>query len=104
VVSLKNLHEWEDPPRGMTEVGRVLRPGGALLLRDANRSYPEWRLRLLVAWLRLTRGRMATHGYLGPYPDAYHPHQVDALLEGADLRVEEADRRSVEMTYLARRI
>jgi ubiquinone/menaquinone biosynthesis C-methylase UbiE len=103
VVSLKNLHEWEDAPRGMAEVARVLKPGGALLLRDSNKAYPYWRLRLKVAWLRLTRGRIATHGYLGPYPDAYRPEQVDRLVASAGLEVERADRRSVEMTYVARR-
>jgi hypothetical protein len=40
---------------------------------------------------------------LGPYPDAYRPEQVDALITGAGLVVEEADRRSVELMYLARR-
>ncbi len=103
VVALKNLHEWENAPKGMSEVVRVLRPGGVLLLKDSNKAYPYWRLRLFVGWLRLTKGRVATHGYLGPYPDAYRPEQVDALLEEAGLRVEEADRRSVEFTYVARR-
>jgi ubiquinone/menaquinone biosynthesis C-methylase UbiE len=103
LVSLKNLHEWEDAPKGMSEVMRVLRPGGTLLLQDANRAYPYWRLRLLVGWLRLTGRGISTHSYLGPYPDAYRPHQVEALLSEAGLRVEEADRRSVELKYVARR-
>lgn len=103
VVSLKNLHEWEDAPLGLAEVARVLRPGGRLLLRDSNGGYPYWRLRLLVAWVRLTRGRIATHTYLGPYQDAYRPEEVDTLLEDAGLVVEEADRGSVELFYLARR-
>ena len=103
VISLKNLHEWEDAPEGMSEVSRVLRPGGNLLLRDANKGYPYWRLRLLVGWLRLTKGRIATHGYLGPYPDAYRPEQVDPLLARAGLRVLEAERRGVEFQYIATR-
>ena len=103
VIALKNLHEWEDAHLGMSEVARVLRPGGNLLLKDSNRAYPYWRLRLLVGWLRLTKGRTAIHSYLGPYPDAYRPEQVDALLVGADLHVLEADKRSVEFLYVARR-
>jgi ubiquinone/menaquinone biosynthesis C-methylase UbiE len=103
LISLKNLHEWEDAPKGMSELVRVLRPGGVLILQDSNRAYPYWKLRLLVAWLRLSGRRISTHSYLGPYPDAYRPEQVEALLSEADLKVEEADRRSVEYMYVARR-
>jgi SAM-dependent methyltransferase len=103
VVSLKNLHEWEDAPRGMTEVARILRPGGVFILRDSNKAYPLWKLRLLVTWRRMTKGRMAVKGYLGPYPDAYRPEEVDALLEGAGLRVLEADRESMELLYLTKK-
>jgi ubiquinone/menaquinone biosynthesis C-methylase UbiE len=104
VISLKNLHEWEDASKGMAEMKRVLRPGGVLFLQDSNRGYPYWKLRLLVAWLRLTRRSIATHGYLGPYPDAYRPQEVEDLLKDAGLLVEEADPRSVELKYVARRV
>ncbi|UCC93405.1 MAG: class I SAM-dependent methyltransferase, partial [Thermoplasmata archaeon] len=103
LVSLKNLHEWEDAPKGMAEVVRVLRPGGALVLQDSNRAYPYWRLRLLLVWFRMTGKRVSRHSYLGPYPDAYRPEQVEVLLTEAGLRVEEVDRRSVELSFVARR-
>ncbi len=103
VVALKNLHEWEDANKGMSEVARVLGPGGVLVLRDANKGYPYWKLRLWVTWLRMTRGRIATHGILGPYPDAYTPEQAEALLAEAGLQVLEQDAGSVEFLYVARR-
>jgi len=103
VVALKNLHEWEDARQGLAEVARVLRPGGVLVLSDSNRAFPEWRLRLLVAWVRLTQGAEATGRYVGPYRDAYRPHEVEEMLANVSLEVVQARKRGVEFLYLARR-
>lgn len=103
VVALKNLHEWEDAPRGLSEVARVLREGGVLILSDSNRGYPMWRLRLLVTWVRLTQGATAVGRYLGPYRDAHRPQEVEAMLAEAGLSVVRADTRGVEFLYVARR-
>ena len=103
VVSLKNLHEWEDASRGMSEIVRVLKPGGVLILRATNKGYPYWRLLTLVLWVRLTKGRMATQSILGPYPDAYKPEQAEALLTEAGMPILGSDTGSVEFQYIARR-
>jgi SAM-dependent methyltransferase len=34
VVSTLSMHHWDDPPAGLTEIGRVLRPGGRALVWD----------------------------------------------------------------------
>ena len=103
VVSLKNLHEWSDAEEGVSEVARVLASGGVLVLADSNGAYPLWKLRALVAFVRLTEGRRATGKYLGPYKDAYTPDQVEVLLSGAGLEVVSSDTRGVEFLYVARR-
>jgi ubiquinone/menaquinone biosynthesis C-methylase UbiE len=103
VVAIKNLHEWEDAPRGLSEVDRVLRPGGVFILRDSNKAYPYWKLRLFVALVRLTQGRSAVGKYLGPYQDAYRPDEVDDLLDSLGWTVLDADRRSIEFCYVARK-
>ena len=65
VVAIKNLHEWEDAPKGMSEVDRVLCPGGVFIVKDSNRAYPYWKLRAIAAIARLTHGRIAAGKYLG---------------------------------------
>jgi len=45
VVNQFSFHEWEDPQKGLTEIFRVLKPGGSLVLRDFNRDwFFRWRL------------------------------------------------------------
>ena len=39
VFSINAFHHWEDPRRGLAEVGRVLGPGGRLVLVDED--FPE---------------------------------------------------------------
>lgn len=34
VVSTLSMHHWDDPPAGLAEIGRVLRPGGRALVWD----------------------------------------------------------------------
>jgi len=34
VVSTMSMHHWDDPPRGLAEIARVLRPGGRALIWD----------------------------------------------------------------------
>lgn len=39
VVSQSSFHEWEDAQKGLSEVFRVLQPGGRLILKDYNRAW-----------------------------------------------------------------
>jgi len=48
VVSQSSLHEWRDPQKGLSEIFRVLKPGGSLILKDYNREWlSTWKHHLL---------------------------------------------------------
>ena len=48
VVSQSSLHEWGDPQKGLSEIFRVLKPGGSLILKDYNRGWlSTWKRHLL---------------------------------------------------------
>jgi len=48
VISQSSFHEWENRGKGLSEVLRVLKPGGSFILRDYNRGWLSgWKLTLL---------------------------------------------------------
>jgi len=48
VVTQSSLHEWENPQKGFSEIFRILKPGGSLMLKDYNRDWiSKWKRNLL---------------------------------------------------------
>jgi ubiquinone/menaquinone biosynthesis C-methylase UbiE len=83
VISASALHYFERPATALSEMVRVLVPGGRIVILDWNRA--PLRMALLDAWLRLID---PAHGHVFTAPE------LRALLEGAGvdaIRIE--DRR-----------
>ena len=54
VVTQSSFHEWEDQRKGLSEIFRILRPGGSLILKDYNRDWLSgWRRSLLKFLLKV---------------------------------------------------
>lgn len=48
VVTQSSFHEWEDVQKGLSEVFRVLKSGGSLILKDYDRTWlSPWKRKLL---------------------------------------------------------
>jgi ubiquinone/menaquinone biosynthesis C-methylase UbiE len=48
VVTQSSFHEWHDQRKGLSEMLRILKPGGSLILKDYNRAWlSAWRRGLL---------------------------------------------------------
>jgi ubiquinone/menaquinone biosynthesis C-methylase UbiE len=103
VVCRNVLHEFDDAPRAMAEMARVLRPGGRLVLQDFNGAYPRWKLGLMVALVRLAMGRDAAHGLTRPFMDSFSMDGVVGLLTGAGLRPLETSTKGYRLAVVAER-
>ena len=82
-----------DRPAALTEVARVLRPGGVLLLSDvvaAGLPIPAFDHQVIGAALCLT--------------DAWHPGEIEALLPDAGFRIIEHWDRSASILTLIKRV
>jgi ubiquinone/menaquinone biosynthesis C-methylase UbiE len=54
LVTQSSFHEWDDPRKGLSEIFRILRPGGSLILKDYNWDWLSgWRRSLLKFLLKV---------------------------------------------------
>ena len=62
VVTQSSFHEWEDQRRGLSEIFRILKPGGSLILKDYNRGwFSGWRRSLFKFLLAMVRESYEDH-------------------------------------------
>ena len=91
VVTQGSLHEWDSVEEGFSEILRVLRPGGSLIVKDFNRS-----------WLsRWKRALVEPFHHLGMF--RYSFDDVVAFLDSAGFRGFEGDPAGLQFFVQATR-
>ena len=94
VVSSMSLHWISDLPSTLTEINRILKPDGAILLAiPGGETLPELRSSLLLAETERDGGVSLR---CGPYVDV---PDVGRLLQGAGFRLNTVDVDSVAVSY-----
>ena len=88
IVSSLSLHHWDDAAKALSEIRRVLAPGGKLLLVDIRRDCPWWffygfvLFQTLIAPADIKR----TNGAIGSIYAGYTPGELAALLNSASFK------------------
>lgn len=81
VVTQSSFHEWEDQRKGLSEIFRILKPSGSLILKDYNRAWLSgWRRSLLKFLLTMVGESYEDH--VGMFKFTFD--QVADLLREAD--------------------
>jgi len=81
LISRFSLPYWKHPKDGFSEIFRVLKPGGRLILEVLNADFPRWKLFLVkLHMLFNSAGHEVIRYHADAYESAYTMIQVEQLL------------------------
>jgi ubiquinone/menaquinone biosynthesis C-methylase UbiE len=81
VMSRFSLEYWENPLHCFSEIFRVLKPGGHVIIEALNKEFPKWRLLLIKYHMLVKSARMDVVRYhLDAFQSAYSVEQVSGFL------------------------
>jgi len=85
VTSSGSLHHWDDPKRVFNEIARVLKPGGAVLIRDSRRLQKR-SARLFAGMIGLSIPKTFRIHYWNSIKASYTPEELSDILQSSTLK------------------
>jgi len=88
LISRFSLPYWKRPMDGFSEIFRVLKPKGKLILEALNADFPSWKLFLIkLHMLSNSAGQEVIRYHVDAYESAYTMIQVERLLTDSRFRI-----------------
>jgi len=101
VVSRFSLTYWKDPKKSFSEMFRVLKKDGCVILEVINKDFPIWRLFLIKVHMLFNKaGADVTKYHVDVYKDAYTIEQVERFFLDASFSVVEKEGNRKEWKFL----
>lgn len=101
VVSRFSLTYWKDPKKSFSEMFRVLKKDGCVILEVINKDFPIWRLFLIKVHMLFNKaGADVTKYHVDVYKDAYTIDQVEQFFFNAGFSVVEKEGNRKEWKFL----
>jgi ubiquinone/menaquinone biosynthesis C-methylase UbiE len=92
VVSRFSLTYWKDQKKSFSEMFRVLKKDGCVILEVINKDFPVWRLFLIKVHMLFNKaGADVTKYHVDVYKDAYTIDQVEQFLTDAKFSIVEKE-------------
>jgi ubiquinone/menaquinone biosynthesis C-methylase UbiE len=95
IVSSLSLHHWKDAAAALKEIGRVLTPGGSLVLFDLRRDCPKWVYFVFVVGqaVFLPAAIRRTNGAVGSIWASWTAAELGEMLNDAGFRTPRVESR-----------
>lgn len=101
VVSRFSLTYWKDQKKSFSEMFRVLKKDGCVILEVINKDFPIWRLFLIKIHMLFNKaGADVTKYHIDVYKDAYSIDQVEQFFFNAGFSVVEKEGNRREWKFL----
>ena len=101
VVSRFSLTYWKDQKKSFSEMFRVLKKDGCIILEVINKDFPIWRLFLIKVHMLFNKaGADVTKYHIDVYKDAYTIDQVEQFFFNAGFSVVEKEGNRKEWKFL----
>jgi ubiquinone/menaquinone biosynthesis C-methylase UbiE len=101
IISRFSLSSWKEPKQGFSEIFRILKPEGKLVLEALNKDFPKWKL-------ILTKLHMIVNGaekniikyHIDYYKNAFSIKQVEQFLNETGFTIIKKEGKRTEWKFL----
>ncbi len=81
VISRFSFIYWDNPTNGLSEMYRILKPGGRMILELINRDFPRWKLFLTKIHMFInSAGNEIIEYHINSYNKAYTMDKIEKLI------------------------
>jgi len=88
VVCRFSITYWEKPEAGFSEIFRVLKAGGKIILEILNKDFPKWKLFMVKIHMFINKaGNEVIRYHSDSYKNAYTFEQVENFLRNANFKI-----------------
>jgi len=88
LVSRFSLSYWNKPEKAFSEIHRIIKPNGKIILEVLNKKFPKWKLFLIKIHMSLKfAGKEVIKYHIDAYKNAYHFDKIKSLLESNGFKI-----------------